>query len=507
MADVAIIGAGLAGLVLARALIDFGLKVVVLESGSEHQIEDIHPFNEVEMGDDLYRGAAEGRFRALGGTSTRWGAALLPFLNGDSACHPRGWHNGWGFDANELTNFLAPLEQDFGVNGGSYEGEDALTDFLPSFQPRLPKWPAFKNRATSNIYHDRIRRNPQLHVWIDATVTDIQLDVNRVSGVEALNANGNKLKVSASQVVVAAGAIETTRLLLLLNRAQEGRVFQPISPLGQGFHDHLSAPIANLKSIDRAALVRLFSFHFVPGGMRNLRFELTADARALSDWPAAFLHIAFTRGEENGFEGMRRVYQAMQRRTIPSLSDFGIILSDLPWFIRAGWWRFIERRLLPPSSANFEIHLITEQKPDLRNCISLSTKKHDSFGLALAKINWRIADEDKQLFLQIAKQTLSEWRAGPLAALAEPVPRDAETMVREIVNGGGIYHPAGTTRIGPDASQGVVDSRLRVHGVPGLWAVATSVFPSVGGTSPSLGLMQLALRAAQDIATSVGGKT
>ena len=54
--------------------------------------------------------------------------------------------------------------------------------------------------------------------------------------------------------------------------------------------------------------------------------------------------------------------------------------------------------------------------------------------------------------------------------------------------------------MGARAADSVVDTQLRVHG---LWAVATSVFPAVGGASPSLGLMQLALRAADDIVGSV----
>ena len=78
-----------------------------------------------------------------------------------------------------------------------------------------------------------------------------------------------------------------------------------------------------------------------------------------------------------------------------------------------------------------------------------------------------------------------------------------EAIRHDLVAGGGIYHPAGTTRMGARAADSVVDTQLRVHGLDGLWAVATSVFPTVGGTSPSLGLMQLALRAADDIVGSV----
>ena len=79
-------------------------------------------------------------------------------------------------------------------------------------------------------------------------------------------------------------------------------------------------------------------------------------------------------------------------------------------------------------------------------------------------------------------------------------PRPEEDVAAGLEAGGGIYHPAGTTRIGPTAETGVVDNRLNVHGVHGLRALATSVFPTVGGSSPSLCLIQMALRMADDIA-------
>ena len=42
-ADVAVIGAGLAGIVLANALTRAGLSMLLLESGGERQIEEVHP--------------------------------------------------------------------------------------------------------------------------------------------------------------------------------------------------------------------------------------------------------------------------------------------------------------------------------------------------------------------------------------------------------------------------------------------------------------------------------
>ncbi len=504
-ADVAVIGAGLAGIVLADALTRAGLSVLLLESGGERQIEEVHLLNAVELTAQNYRGATEGRFRGLGGTSTRWGGALLPYLATDFAPHPRGWHQGWGIKKADLDPYLASLEHDFGVSADSYEGAGEFESALPSFLPRLPKWPTFQRRSTFKIYRNKLLNDPRLAVWINATVTDIRIAKGRIVGLKAQSMQGHALEARTAHVAIAAGAIETTRLLLLLDRAQGGGVFGQTSPLGFGFHDHLSAPIAELELKDRAAITRLFCFRFVRGGMRNLRFELGRDARMKAALPAAFLHVSFTRQAKSGFDGLRGVYQAIQRGQRPAFTDITAILGDLPWFLRAAWWRFAELRVLPPGGARFELHLVTEQKPDPHNRIDLSPTGSDAFGQPLARIHWQVHEDDCALFSQIAELARAQWADGPLSRLATLKARDQEAIRHDLVEGGGIYHPAGTTRMGASATEGVVDAQLRVHGCDGLWAVATSVFPTVGGASPSLGLMQLALRAADDIAGSIVG--
>ena len=189
---------------------------------------------------------------------------------------------------------------------------------------------------------------------------------------------------------------------------------------------------------------------------------------------------------------------------IASLHHLGALGKQVR-HLRAAWWRFAERRVLPPGGARFELRLVTEQKPDPHNRFTLSPTESDVFGQPLARIHWQVHEDDCRLFSQIAELAFSQWAAGPLARLAALKARDREAIRHDLVEGGGIYHPAGTTRMGARAADSVVDTQLRVHGLDGLWAVSTSVFPTVGGTSPSLGLMQLALRAADDIAGSIAG--
>jgi choline dehydrogenase-like flavoprotein len=498
-ADVAVIGGGLAGLILAERLAKKGHHVVVLESGGRSQSDDLHPLNSVETLGEVYHGAERGRFRCLGGTSTRWGGALLPYLASDLDGHPCGWHSGWKVSPSELAKYLVDIEAEFGVDHGSYEVDDSTGEVLPSFMARLPKWPLFQNRNTANLFRKSIAGNSRLEVWVDATVTEIALGYNSVTSATARSEGGNRIEVRTKRIVIAAGAIETTRLLLILDRSKGGRIFPPDSPLGKNFHDHISACIGSLAIADRNAAARLFSFRFVRGGMRNLRFELAPRPREQKRLPAAFLHVAFSRNDQSGFAGLREVYQRLQQRKLPPPSSLWQILKDSPWFANAVWWRFANGRVLPPASSNFELHLVTEQHPMSKNRIGLSHDRVDRFGQPLATISWTVSDEDQALFWKVAELAFAEWEEGQLAKLGGIIRRDRESVFSELLAGGGIYHPAGTTRIGSNASEGVVDDRLRVHGVRGLWALATSVFPSVGGSSPSLALTQFAARMADDI--------
>jgi choline dehydrogenase-like flavoprotein len=60
-------------------------------------------------------------------------------------------------------------------------------------------------------------------------------------------------------------------------------------------------------------------------------------------------------------------------------------------------------------------------------------------------------------------------------------------------------HPQGGNAISRDPSQGVVDERFQVHGIPGLYVCDASVFPSSITVNPQLTVMALAAYAAEQI--------
>ena len=93
--DVLVVGGGTVGLLLATRLAAAGRHVVAAESGGLTQSGETHPLNDVVLLGAPYKGAASGRFRCLGGASTRWGGAMSPSLTPISPfASPAGTANG-----------------------------------------------------------------------------------------------------------------------------------------------------------------------------------------------------------------------------------------------------------------------------------------------------------------------------------------------------------------------------------------------------------------------------
>ena len=83
-ANFVVIGGGTVGLLIAQKIDNLELgKVVVLELGDEKVSFASERLPKVVFPKDRYAGAADGRFVGLGGTSARWGGAMIPFLPED----------------------------------------------------------------------------------------------------------------------------------------------------------------------------------------------------------------------------------------------------------------------------------------------------------------------------------------------------------------------------------------------------------------------------------------
>jgi choline dehydrogenase-like flavoprotein len=495
---VVVIGAGIAGLLLAARLARRGIEVLVLESGSENgPVTAADPLNLVEQAGQPYRGATEGRMRGLGGTSRLWGGAMLPFLPCDMEAHTAGWPVKWPVSYGEVEAGFAEIERTFALPAGSYETRVSGHGVDAGFLTRSAKWPAFPVRNIANVLKTDIAN---LLVWMNATVTAFELaDNGRIARVSARSLNGNRLDVDSDLVVVTAGAIESTRLLLLLDAQYNERIFAPDRQLGHTFFDHLSTSAATITPRDRDRLNRIFSRRFEHGGMRDLRLEPSPALRRKHRLPAAFAHVAAISDTLGGFSALRDVYHSLQIRSGVSLSQVRNLTRDIPWLAQAVHWRLRRGRLLYPRDASLELVLVSEQHPNPGSTIKLSRTENDGLGVPRARIEWRTSNADIEAFAALQELLCAYWNSSEFAALGSITPTPHEQWRSRLQSDSGIFHPGGTTMMGRSVSTGVVDGDLRAFRVPNLTVVSTSCFPSGGSANPTFMLMAFALRAADRI--------
>jgi choline dehydrogenase-like flavoprotein len=506
--DVLIIGAGIAGLVMADRLRRNKIRVVAFESGNYRQDTDTHPLNLVEQLGSLYHGAMHGRYRCLGGTSTRWGGALIPFLENDLESRPYLNLPSFPIGMDSVRPYLRDVEQLFHLDKESYE-EDfamarALSKYIPigdaDFRARFAKWPSFKNRNVATLLHRQLLNDPGLRILLNSTATTFEVDQTngRMISVTGRHSSGRSVTVTAKSFVICAGAIESTRLLLLLNRQYNDRIFDGCAALGHYFYDHISRRLASIHTEHAAKLNRMAGFRFVGSTMRSLRFELSPDAQRRERVSSAFGHISFKTEHLTGLDILRNFLRSRQSGNTIRLRALRRVTDELPYLSKLVFWRLIYRQLLWPTPASYELHVVAEQLPRLGNSIGLSSKT-DWFGLPLAAINWQVNADDFDTFRVFQRLFDQFWTRhglrtiGDLAWSAESRSNSVDMTVQDV------FHPGGTTRMGVNRHSAVVDENLGIFSVPNLWTASTATFPSGGGANPTLTLIMLSMRLADHL--------
>lgn len=486
-ADFLVIGAGTVGLPTSVMLAEqTGRSVICLESGGLQQSAAHHPLNAVASDNGAYKSPSDGRFRCLGGSSSRWGGAVLPFQGVDLR------NAGWPIGIDDLAPYFATVEDLFSLPDRHPQQEQPSGS--PALVTRYARMPRFANRNVARLLSGRARAAKKLQVWLQAHVTAIHPMVEGVT-VRAANRDGSTLTIRARKLIIAAGAIETTRLALLLDRRSNGAISSLTPHLGKNLSDHLPFDVGEIDSVAPRALNRMIGIHFdARGTMRKPRLELAADALQRQTIPPVFFEFHFEHNNANGSEALRQFLRLMQRSKLPPFALLADMATHAPWILRAAWWRLIERRVLFPEQSTLMLRAVVEQRPDPSNRITLSDQHHDLFGQPMAHVSWHISPNHKQDMRQAASLLRQEWDKLHVASYGRLKPASSAEIDYRISQCGGYFHPTGTTRMASRPQDGVVDSNLRLFGIPDVQLLSTAVLPSSGGANPTMMVLLLAAR-------------
>lgn len=461
-ADVCIVGAGAGGAVAAAELAEGGAKVVVLEQGAHHDADSFSA-RPIEMMTALYRDGGQGLTlgsppillplgRGIGGTTLvnsgtcfRTPPAVLERWRGEYGLHE--------LTEQELDPCFERVERALSVAEVSPELAGANAAVARRGAEALGWSHGYLRRnargcvgsgvcafgcPTSAKQHTGITYVPRAQaagaeILTGAEAHRVLVRGGRARGVQASLDGGVRLDVHAPEVIVAAGTIHTP---LLLERSGLGGAS---GQLGQNLALHpATGAFARMEEIVDMARGVPQSFYIDEFSAQGIMFEGVAG-------PPSYVAMSLPLMGARHAEAM-----ADYRR----LAQFGLMVSD-------------------------------SSRGSVRSVAGRPLVRYDLVGADLARFRTGLA-RMRELFEAAGAREVYL----PLPPGVEPEcarVQDLKLMA---------FHPLGTARADARPTHGVVDGRLRVHGVQGVHVADGSVVPSSLGVNPQITIMALATRLA-----------
>ena len=505
-ADICLIGAGAAGIAIARELAKSSAKVLLLESGGFDFDPDIESLYDGETTGYAYpHPLAFARLRYFGGSTNHYGGACR--IHDPVDFEARDWlpGSGWPFSYQHLAPFSARAQQVFQI---SPDGFDTDVWVRGSGYPRIdadPKRLVTKIWQTNplrfgSVYRGELVKAPGVTVCLYATVVGFDTDRggSRVIKLRCGAPGGLRFNVASRVYVVCCGGIENARLLLI---AKEERSL-PIDKggvLGRFFMEHLVIhEAAEFSPMPRGPTPREL---YVPAGLNGYWFH---GMLAVSDELARHEHLQSVTflidqpERPTGRAALSEIWSALRQGRLPERPGdaLGRIFEGLDDRIDQMYRHTFNSRsgvfnkLHPFEPGTLSAYV--EQAPNRESRISL-TDARDGMGQRRVQLHWQLSRSDKRSLLRALEILGAELARLGVARIRVKLTQNLDEWPNDLTTH---CHHMGTTRMDPDPKQGVVDEHCRVHGVENLYVAGSSVYPTVGSSAPTLTIVALALRLA-----------
>ncbi|RIK93520.1 MAG: GMC family oxidoreductase [Proteobacteria bacterium] len=507
--EVCIIGAGAAGLILARRLLAAGVEVAILESGGADFEADSAGLNEGSSAGHPYYPLEDSRLRFFGGTTAIWGGRVARLDAIDFERRPWIAHSGWPFGAEELADYYQQAEAQFAVAGPLPTAQALARQGLvfPEFDSAHLSLGFWKfddkfDRFTHKNSRD-LKDHPRCRILLHATVSDIvpRWNGRAIDHLVIKNLRGLTAVVRAKQFVLATGGLENPRLLLASRSVMPKGVGNDHDQVGRYFMEHPHARGGRVISNRSWRLLDLFARRHDYDGAPIAALIRPSDALQRR---AQILNTSFTIGARQApvahqFWGMK-LYNDLKHNLNPTNLGRGLWRGTK----RSAVWlqKYVDPlrpwALTKLGRRELAIIVRAEQAPNPDSRVYLGAER-DALGMPKLVLDWRFSDIDKRS-VRVATQALDAelrrlgWGHVEMADwLNDPsIPWQTDPLISSHHIGG--YHHMGTTRMHADPKHGVVDDACRVHGIANLYIAGSSVFPVSGWANPTLTIAALSLR-------------
>lgn len=538
--DVCVVGSGVAGATVASKLAGRGYSVVILEAGErfpppgqryeqmERALRPSRSQSEVwNVGGERDKYTTSGpidyplnqlRVKGVGGTTLHWAGYTPRFHERDFEMESRyGLARDWPISYENLRPYYAKAESELGVAGAvdnpygppreepyplpafpQSHTDAAFAEVCDEMHIHLHTMPQARN---TNGYDDRpmcqgfgtcspvcpigAKYSGDVHVRegeargvrvIDRAPVQQLVHGDDSTSVEAAvyaTPDGQEYRQEAHHFVLACGAVENARLLLLSKSdAYPDGLANSSGAVGRYFMDHAYAGVAarvdGVENPDPLGYTTSISQKFYePSEETAGGFTLAFPNKP----PAELTDPALSGGDT----------RASQNVLDPLVGDqWG---DELVNEMHEQTWE---------GGTELSCVAIIEQMPHKDNTITLDESTTDNHGNPVPDVSWGLGEyqrESIEAANRIQRKILKEM-GGTITWVS-----------------GTDSHPAGhhmgTTRMGTDPDESVVDHRLRTHDLSNLSIVSSSVFATSAAVNPTLTIVTLALKAVDHIAADI----
>ncbi|MBK8176020.1 MAG: GMC family oxidoreductase [Rhodospirillales bacterium] len=504
--DICIVGAGAAGITLAREFEGQSFSVLLVESGSFEFNDRTQALYAGEISQGLYE-LDVSRLRYFGGCTNHWGGVCRPFDADDFSTRPWIPDSGWPITIADVAPYYDPacdIVQLPTKHWDNVSWEESLAEFyrLPFMGKRIAGAIFQLSPPTrfGEVYREPLEQSANVRTLLNANVVEIAADPSgrHVTALRVACLDGPNFSITARIVVIAMGAVETARLMLASNAQSPAGIGNSYDLVGRYYANHPGFYAADIVLSEPAdVMARPLS------AMQTILPRLIVTPQeAAREQLAKFSAWANPVSKDgrldpsDGYVALRSLFRDIRRGQLPSdlMDKLGRLLGDLDGTARDIW-----NRTSAATMIRLDPEWETVPNPDSR--VTLIAER-DSVGMQKVRVDWRLSTLDihtVQRSIEIIGEVVGEAGFGRVHVhewlQSGPTP--------STFPGHENYHPASTTRMSDDTKRGVVDRHCRVHGIDNLYIAGASVFPTVSAVNPTLTVVALSLRLAEHLKSSM----
>jgi len=489
--DVIIIGSGIGGATMAASLAATGKRILILERGdhlrpSVHDRDDMAIFarGHYRPDEEWLDGAGKpfnpGNYYNVGGNSKFYGAVLIRYRREDFSPlrHMGGTTPGWPMSYDELEPDYTAAEQLYAVRGQIGQDPTEPPHSAPYPYPPVPDEAPIaelrKRLALVGLHPASLPLGVDLTRWLSHAKTPWDAFPDTNGGKMDAETCALKAALAYKNVTLRTSA-QVTRLIT----GADGRIVGVT--LNSGETLTASTVVLAAGAVQSAALLLASANAEHPNGLANRSDQVGRNFMNHNCSAVLALHP------------LRRNPSIYQKTLM--VNDFylgggpqGEPLGNIQLLGKISGNILAATSPLPKALAHWvarhsvDLYAMSEDLPNPESRVTLRDGQ--------IMLDWRRSNWDAHLALVARLKTLLR-KAGYPVVLSRAFDRRTPS------------HQCGTARMGHDPASSVVDNHCRSHDHPNLFITDASVLPTSAAVNPALTVAALAIRAARHVGQTV----